>query len=307
MMFRTLCLCLLILSGLFITTTSSHDIVCYIREELIPTGDANATERNEFLSSLPDEKCTRYIFLVENFSRRGIEGYLEYLPTFKERKPKAELGIMISRYTKYYLAMYGFKFAELYFTGIHFYWDERSGNPYTASQRKELVEHTRRKYSNLKMTVSQAVECIPRFSEPLDTSKVAMDVDLTIVHVKTFKDMVPKFLEDPEMCVRPLLALGIPKEKIVIGLQEVTGDRGRNLAQMKENCHDEPVREILTDISTKLSCMVKFTSLQGVMVWSISTDDYTGNVCKMGKYPFIEYYQNANFQSCTAFKKSAQK
>lgn len=293
MMLRAPCLCLMVLISISFTTTSSQEIVCYIREALIKDGDGGHTTKiNHFWGYLPSDMCTRYIFVVENFRRRNLNGYLS---TFRNRKPPAELGMLVSRYTKYHISRYAFYWVKRFnFDGMHFIWDYRYGNPYTARERKQLIATARSKFPS--KTVSQAIECKPRFREHVDFDNNVNEVDLTVVLVKIFIDEVPSFIETTKAC--SLSDLNIPHEKAVIGLRELTGDLGRNLAKFRPNCHDAQKRNMLRRISIALSCLVHSDGFQGVMVWSIQTDDYVGNVCNKGKYPFIATYKEY-LKSCS--------
>ena len=276
----------MLLISISFSTTSSQELVCYIREQLIKAtdGDLNTPKIDYFWGHLPDGKCTRFIFIVENFRRPRLEWYMAL---FQYRKPKAELGVMVSRNTKDDICTYAFDWVNRYFNGIHFIWDYRYGNPYNANERREFIDTARSNFTSSK-TVSQAIECNHKSKEPFDLSNTVNDVDLTVVLVKLFEDEVPSFLIDPKKCVVKLEDLHIPYKKAVIGLQELTGDRDEDLANFRERCHDDDVHEMLEDISYELSCIAIDKGLQGVMVWSIANDDYTGDVCKMGEYPNIE-------------------
>ena len=299
MLFRTpWWLCLMILSIFFFTTTSSQEIVCYIRENLIPKKAETSIQKDDFWGYLPKEKCTIFIFVVEDFERKDLP---QYMSALKSLDTNVQLGVLVSKFSIQDMVTYAYQWVEEYFTGIHFLWDERYDDPYTPEQRKDAVEFARSQLSSGK-TVSQGVECKPILSTSLNKSKVAMDVDMTIVHVRVIEDNVHTYLQDPGMCVKPLLELGIPTEQIVIGLNEVLFNTERNMALFSRHCKALEKRKFLTEICRMLSCMVKFESLNGVMVWSISTDDFTGEVCKMGKYPLVTYYK-LGLQYCEDYEK----
>ena len=274
----------MILSNFFFTTTSSQEIICYITEQ-----QSNLFQGETFWKELGqkwstgENKCTSYIFKFESETLSDMRVAFSYLGLFQKFYEINNLSLGFttqSTFLRTATSSFGIEAAEKNEMGMNIIWDIHSNLP--ASQK--FMQHMN-EWTPSSTIISQAIYCRPGTSEVIDPARVVTKyAKMTIVLVKVKKEHLPTFLENPyDICVLPLVNLGIPKNKIAIGLTEVVGYDTR----FREVCKNEPMKKMLTDIAQKLSCMVKAEGLYGVMVWSIGSDDFTGQKCGMGKFPLV--------------------
>ena len=277
----------MILSNFFFTTTSSLEVICYMRHQDIGFSDWG----DPFWGNLPMSKCTRFIYV--QMDKWAEEGVINYLVTFKQRTPHAKIFFAYELHSKHEM-IDSTSATDRTMDGMNLIWSEKVSSPDNSLTKEERTKYVTRAKSYVQgKEVSQSINCKPGTSEIMDTEKIVTSVNLTIVFVVVDKEKVTEFLENPEICVTPLVNNGVPRNKIAIGLRELVGYSGR----FREVCKKGPMKQMLKDIAKELSCFVKSTGLYGVMVWYLNDDDYRNQECGMGKYPFVDAHTRA-LQTC---------
>ena len=295
MLFSKSYLCLLLLNTFFFPIKSTLEVICYISESELEQPDVFYQSwmkhpQQEFWDNLPLDSCTRFIFELKQFNNYSINQFKVKMQN--KHRDKNELGITnvdtTVAYPQYRKAIN--LVWKRYFYGFSIMWDEHALA--TAKSEWKKRDFSRQVMSQMtwqRWAFSQGVLCDPRTHHLIRTNKLYA-WHKTIIHVildmefhKENKAIMDKFLENPEGCVSPLVEIGIPKYRIVIGLH-VIGEKLRDV------CKDEAKAREIMDMNRKLVCFAKWSGLGGVMACDLESDDHTGRVCGMGRYPFLKSY-----------------
>ena len=228
--------------------------------------DEEYRENSEFLSSVPRGTCTRFILLIDSFERVRVNLHQE----------KNELGLMVgdAKLADDYLRG-NLPWIKSHFNGVHILWLRNSDD---VVKRLEFIQGVIREMRPSNKTVSQGVFCLPGVEEVIRVGQLVKNI-LTIVHVRAPNPDKTKVFEIFNICVKPLFKYGIPRNKIAIGLTNI---------RFRKICTEDKEKALkVVAFSKMMSDRADLVGLVGTMVYSLESDDYTGQVCEMGKYPFL--------------------
>ena len=271
---------LLLLSVAFPTGTAGQKIICFIFDDLV-----GKTGFNFFWDHLPTYKCSRFIYVLASVNGNYRTTYL-YKISLKSKHVPIDLGVPVNNANTGNIINYAVSWAKRYFRNrIHLVWEDN----FPLAKKTKVVKDILKKWKHMK--ISQAVTCVPGVSGPVATDLLLNSggIDLYIVHAKVHQSDLNQFVHYPSVCVEPLLKLGVPKEKVSIGLSMVMS---MNIKYI-EVCNDQTAAQLLLDVGSSLQCLARDRSLHGVMFWGVSTDDFTAITCGKGTYPLVTHYHEA--------------
>ena len=302
-------LCLLFHPGISSTTEEpepepkKQDIICFVLEEHVKDKPTEFWDRY-----LPESGCTHWIYSaqVPDNESAFFEQYSQALKLIRLKPEFVKFGLRVQSPK---LAMtLSFAKAYLYlekFDGVSLIWEDKDMK---LSDKKHLLQEIVKQDPN-KTTegngkrkhhkVTQVVNCDPVTDMSLEKSVVVSeDIDLYIVHVELREEDLNEFFREPGFCVGYLAELGVSRDKIALGLSKLIPRVAGAPAWYRDQCQTE-LGDKMTAVVQAMSCLAKETGLRGVSFWGVSTDDYTGEVCRQGAFPLLGNARYASTHECT--------
>ena len=298
MLFSKANLCVMLLYNFFITSNSTNEVICIVDDNHIGYESSTYFKQSPgFWEHFPCKAaCTRHVLMNTYFdgAEKSINKFKDMMTTINQEKNEMAFMIGNWEYARYRWQQH-LPVIKSHFNGVYICWLRRPLN--RVSERLEFMEEVIREMRRLKKTASQGVFCIPDNPEVIRVGHLSRDADMTIIHI---------FLPDPKkfriraifyMCVLPVLDHGIPKDKIVVGRFDFFGTH-----RVRDCCkEDKEKTSVYINFSLRMTHFVKVQfGLAGVMVYSLDGDDYTGQECGLGKYPFLRAYVGDLLDSCTS-------
>ena len=293
MLFSKACLCVMLLYTFFIISKSTNEVICITYEPRVddrhPPDGLPRWNGRVFWEKFPCKPiCTRHILINsrDDDAEKNINIFKSKMTSMNQEKNEMGLFIIDSTYADWDWEVNS-HWVKSHFNGIHIAW--LSYSSYNLTKRLEFTKGITREMRRLNKTVSQSLLCVP--PELIKVGQLSKDVDMTIVQI--WGDPSKFNLRDVfTWCVLPLVNYGIPKNKIAVGKSV-----GRRFIDYCERNREMP--SILTNFALRMTHFVKVQwGLAGVMVFGLESDDYTGQVCGMGKYPFLRAHVGDLLDSC---------
>ena len=279
---------LVLLSVIYIQSTSSQNAWCAILDHQAK----HAGDR--FWSNLPSRLCSTFVYVIQNIDDIDRVRFNQLSSMNKKSDTDIRLAVRITNDNYEKVTKRAVRLANENFSGFIVIWDE-DVTPKTQGKASHVIFKTRVK----KLKISQQVTCSPKkpmVKRKLDFREVPGRYyhDYLILAKGTKKD-IEFFIDDPRLCYD---ALGVDT-RVVLGLGRITS---KSLGY-KYNCKDESMKKLLIEVADAINCV---SILGAGILWGLSTDDFTGDVCKKKKYPLLDLYGGDTFGeiSCSGYSKS---
>ena len=296
MLFRNVCVVLMLLNIFLFTSKSSQEVICIFDEDAMEVCTSQfycgpPWSAKEFWANFPCKPtCTRYILQkmswpwgdpVENMNK-----FKRMMTSMSQEKN--ERGVMIGtqmfadRVWRYHVP-----WIKSHFNGVNIIMLRTDDD---VAERLEFMKRVLREMRPLGKTVSQGLLCYVGEPELLRVGQLAKDVDMTYVLIRMLDPSNFRLQDIIYKCLTPVLDHGLPKNKIAVGLI---------LVKFREICKKEKERSTrFTDFATRMTHYARNNGYAGVVVYHLESDDYTGRECGLGKYPFLEAHTGHTIARC---------